>query len=230
MKGETREMPKFTKGIVAMLLSVCVLSTGMVANAAENYTVKEDDYLKKIAKTIYGDESKWETIYEANKNVIKNPNLIYVGQVLVIPDVETGVVPVAETEEQNAEVKAQENTETAIQTVNESGRTLTVTVWHDGDTVDKLYWRFNPNDEWELAATNVGGGDGCSAVMTVNGYIGLKKVIGGKEYVMEQNIKEGTNMDWWFGYSESVSEYDNPGQPSELVIFSSNSFSSIEWH
>ena len=49
------------------------------------YTVKSGDCLWNIAKKFYGDGSKYTKIYEANKDKIKNPNLIYVGQVFVIP-------------------------------------------------------------------------------------------------------------------------------------------------
>jgi len=51
------------------------------------YLVKKNDTLSRIAggKNVYGDPSKWRKIYEANKNRIKNPNLIYPGQRLVIP-------------------------------------------------------------------------------------------------------------------------------------------------
>lgn len=77
---------KLFKTLVVITAMVGVLSTGMVAFAAENYTVQNGDYLKKIAKQVYNDEAKWEVIYEANKDTIKNPNLIYEGQVFVIPD------------------------------------------------------------------------------------------------------------------------------------------------
>ncbi len=49
------------------------------------YTVVRGDCLSKIAKTQYGDSSKWIVIYEANKGIIKNPNQIWPGQILVIP-------------------------------------------------------------------------------------------------------------------------------------------------
>ena len=49
------------------------------------YTVKSGDCLWNIAKAIYGDGSKYTKIYEANKDKITNANLIYVGQVLIIP-------------------------------------------------------------------------------------------------------------------------------------------------
>ncbi len=49
------------------------------------YTVKKGDYLSKIAKELYGDAKKYPIIFEANKPMLKDPDLIYPGQVLVIP-------------------------------------------------------------------------------------------------------------------------------------------------
>ena len=49
------------------------------------YTVKRGDTLWAIAKKYYGSGAKYPTIYNANKNKIKNPNVIQVGWVLVIP-------------------------------------------------------------------------------------------------------------------------------------------------
>lgn len=49
------------------------------------YKVKKGDCLWNIAKAIYGDGSKYTKIYEANKDKITNPNLIYPDQVLTIP-------------------------------------------------------------------------------------------------------------------------------------------------
>ncbi len=49
------------------------------------YTVQSGDTLWSIAKKYYGDGSKYTEIVNANSDNIKNPNLIYVGQKLVIP-------------------------------------------------------------------------------------------------------------------------------------------------
>jgi nucleoid-associated protein YgaU len=49
------------------------------------YTVKSGDSLSKIAKHVYGDADKWHAIYEANKDKIKNPDLIHPGEVLTLP-------------------------------------------------------------------------------------------------------------------------------------------------
>lgn len=55
------------------------------AAPARTYTVVAGDSLSKIAKREYGDGSKWRAIFEANRDKIKNPDLIHPGQVLDIP-------------------------------------------------------------------------------------------------------------------------------------------------
>jgi nucleoid-associated protein YgaU len=49
------------------------------------YTVEKGDSLSKIAKAVYGDPMKYPIIFEANKPMLTNPDLIYPGQRLVIP-------------------------------------------------------------------------------------------------------------------------------------------------
>jgi nucleoid-associated protein YgaU len=53
----------------------------------ETYTVVAGDSLSRIAKRRYGKGSMWKLIYEANRDKIENPDLIYPGQVLRIPKV-----------------------------------------------------------------------------------------------------------------------------------------------
>jgi nucleoid-associated protein YgaU len=48
------------------------------------YTVNEGDCLARIAEQHYGKQT-WGRIYSANRKFIKNPDLIYPGQRLVIP-------------------------------------------------------------------------------------------------------------------------------------------------
>ncbi|MEN8119409.1 MAG: peptidoglycan-binding protein LysM [Bacteroidota bacterium] len=55
---------------------------------AKFYTVKKGDYLSKIAKEVYGNASKYNVIFEANKPMLKDPDLIYPGQVLRIPNLD----------------------------------------------------------------------------------------------------------------------------------------------
>lgn len=49
------------------------------------YTVVKGDCLWNISKKFYGKGSLYTKIYEANKDKIKNPNLIYPNMVLIIP-------------------------------------------------------------------------------------------------------------------------------------------------
>jgi nucleoid-associated protein YgaU len=50
------------------------------------YTVVAGDSLSKIAKHFYGNANEYMKIFEANKDQLKNPDLIKPGQVLRIPD------------------------------------------------------------------------------------------------------------------------------------------------
>jgi nucleoid-associated protein YgaU len=55
---------------------------------AQFHTVVSGDTLGKIAKKYYGNAMKYPEIFEANKPMLKNPDLIYPGQVLRIPHLE----------------------------------------------------------------------------------------------------------------------------------------------
>jgi nucleoid-associated protein YgaU len=57
------------------------------AEETEYYEVKSGDSLSKIAKHFYGNAMKYPVIFEANREVIKNPDLIYPGQKLRIPKI-----------------------------------------------------------------------------------------------------------------------------------------------
>ncbi len=56
---------------------------------APDYTqwheVKKGETLSKIAQQYYGDASLYPKIFEANKDVLKDPNMIRIGQKLRIP-------------------------------------------------------------------------------------------------------------------------------------------------
>jgi nucleoid-associated protein YgaU len=52
---------------------------------AQYYTVVHGDTLSKISKQYYGDPNKYNAIFEANKPMLKSPDLIYPGQMLRIP-------------------------------------------------------------------------------------------------------------------------------------------------
>ena len=59
----------------------------VAASEAEStmYTVKSGDTLSKIAQQFYGSASKYQAIFEANRPMLKDPDHIYPGQVLRIP-------------------------------------------------------------------------------------------------------------------------------------------------
>jgi nucleoid-associated protein YgaU len=52
------------------------------------YTVKSGDTLWAIAAEMYGSGGKYMKIFEANTNILDNPDKIRPGQELVIPDLE----------------------------------------------------------------------------------------------------------------------------------------------
>jgi nucleoid-associated protein YgaU len=56
------------------------------AASSKTYVVQEGDSLSKIAKREYGNANDWRKIFEANRDLIKNPDLIYPGQTLKIPN------------------------------------------------------------------------------------------------------------------------------------------------
>lgn len=51
------------------------------------HTVKSGESLSKIAKHYYNNANSYMKIFEANKNILKDPNLIHPGQELTIPNV-----------------------------------------------------------------------------------------------------------------------------------------------
>jgi LysM repeat protein len=60
------------------------------------YTVQQGDTLSKIARDVLGNMALWPAIAELND--LKNPDLIFPGQVLILPD---KLEPVAEAPEAN---------------------------------------------------------------------------------------------------------------------------------
>ena len=54
-------------------------------DAKQYHEVQKGDTLWKIAEKYYGGGSLYKTIYEANRDILKNPDVIQVGQKLHIP-------------------------------------------------------------------------------------------------------------------------------------------------
>jgi len=62
------------------------ITVSVPAPAPVFYTIEKGDSLSKIAKERYGDAMKWKELFEANREVIKDPDLIYPGQQIRIPE------------------------------------------------------------------------------------------------------------------------------------------------
>ncbi len=51
----------------------------------QQYTVQKGDNLSKIAKNLLGDGNAWKKIFDANRDVLSDPDKIQPGQTLKIP-------------------------------------------------------------------------------------------------------------------------------------------------
>jgi nucleoid-associated protein YgaU len=87
-KDKEQDPPDFSKvqGGGSSTAPAPATADANVKAAARTYTVVKGDSLSKIAKQYYGSANKWRQIYEANRDVIKDPDLIYPGQSLRIPE------------------------------------------------------------------------------------------------------------------------------------------------
>ncbi|MDE6925501.1 MAG: LysM peptidoglycan-binding domain-containing protein, partial [Acetatifactor sp.] len=65
-------------------MSAMTWNTSMSVSG-NNYIVQPGDNLWRIAGKVYGKNERWREIYEANRNLLSNPERIYAKQVLVIP-------------------------------------------------------------------------------------------------------------------------------------------------
>jgi len=58
---------------------------GESSQQGRSYTVKPGDSLSKIAQQVYGNMNDWRKIYDANRDIIQDPDLIHPGQTLRLP-------------------------------------------------------------------------------------------------------------------------------------------------
>ncbi len=77
-----KTIPDWPNEIVANIKARGEAASGA---AERTYTVKSGDTLSKIAKELLGDSSAYMDIFNANRDQLKDPNLIKPGQVLKIP-------------------------------------------------------------------------------------------------------------------------------------------------
>jgi len=96
IKGEVADQSIFEKAIMAVgnTLGVSKVEAAEVqiadtsaagVDAPVFHEVKKGDNLWKIAAKHYGNGAKYTEIFEANKPMLKDPDLIYPGQMLRIP-------------------------------------------------------------------------------------------------------------------------------------------------
>ena len=96
VSGEVRSQEDREKVILALgnVAGVSAVDDRIMVNAPQPkpkavfYEVKKGDSLSKIAKAYYGDPMKYTVIFQANRPMLKQPDLIYPGQILRIPPLE----------------------------------------------------------------------------------------------------------------------------------------------
>lgn len=72
--------------VVATKATVPVTAAKPEKTGAQQYVVKPGDTLARIAEQFYSNGLRWDKIYEANKDQVKNPNYIFIGMKLTIPE------------------------------------------------------------------------------------------------------------------------------------------------
>lgn len=96
--------------------------------AADSYLVVPGDWLSTIAakERIYGNWREWRRIFEANRDRIRNPDLIFPGQVLAIPRDETGAAPPDPSTSEVARVRNEDRAAPGTRHALRSGETIRI--------------------------------------------------------------------------------------------------------
>lgn len=82
---EVVEKEETDKSEAAKITPVSEEAATEVKPQSKLYVVQNKDTLIKISIDIYGDYSRWNDIYNLNKDVLKNPALVFPGQELKLP-------------------------------------------------------------------------------------------------------------------------------------------------
>lgn len=87
VKGGTAARPDFSnvQGGVRSTEAPLGGAGGGGSTGEQMYTVASGDTLSHIAERFYGKASGWNTIYQANRDQIDDPDKIFPGQTLRIP-------------------------------------------------------------------------------------------------------------------------------------------------
>ena len=79
----------------AALVAVLILPGFVVAQEPQGtHTVVDHDTLWDLAQRYYSNPFEWRVIWEANREVVEDPNLIYPAEMLVIPGLPGDEIPV----------------------------------------------------------------------------------------------------------------------------------------
>ena len=105
---------KHTKKICALSVTAALSLALAAPAAAADYTVQRGDSLWKIAREQLGDGTRWGELYAANRDTVRDPSLIYAGQVLKIPGSVEETAPSAPAEETMPAVESTTRTEKAL--------------------------------------------------------------------------------------------------------------------
>lgn len=101
-----------------------------IVTSAGAYSVKKGDSLSAISKQHYGSWNKWPELWESNKPLIQNPNLIFPGQKLQIPN----AAEVLATSRESSPLLASNSQNVNYKTLNKSR---------------SQEWRMLPEQTWE---------------------------------------------------------------------------------
>lgn len=95
-KVEARAAVTFEKAAPQQIVLTKVVASGEVAQegsdgarvtkALPNVIIRKGDNLWRISRRLYGEGVRYTTIYQANQGQIRNPDLIYPGQVFLTPE------------------------------------------------------------------------------------------------------------------------------------------------
>ena len=85
--------PDSSSGLTADDSPSGAMADGSTANSAASdgfatpstHVVAKGESLYSLARLYYNDQSKWKTIYNANSDVLTDPDMVRVGQKLIIP-------------------------------------------------------------------------------------------------------------------------------------------------
>lgn len=84
-KDDERQAPVSEPAATASAAAAATGTGPAATTSARTYTVSSGDTLSKIARQFYHDDNQWPRIFDANRDILSNPDRIFPGQHLRIP-------------------------------------------------------------------------------------------------------------------------------------------------